>query len=113
MRDLLWLQASASPLEAALERNIWLVSRSTPRNPDHNLMVRESPDRDQSSSMRQCDSQISCIFQGTGGKSDPLVSFQWKNPDFLLKNVDFLLNYFDFIMKQAQEWAKACVFKLK
>ena len=29
------------------------------------------------------------------------VSFQWKNPDFLLKNVAFLLKNVDFIIKQA------------
>ena len=28
------------------------------------------------------------------------VSFQWKNPDFLLKNPDFLLKNVDFITKQ-------------
>ena len=28
------------------------------------------------------------------------VSFQWKNPDFLLKNPDFLLKNVDFIIKQ-------------
>ena len=34
-----------------------------------------------------------------------LVSFQWKNVDFLLNNLDFLLNNVDFIMKQsAEQW---------
>ena len=28
------------------------------------------------------------------------VSFQWKNPDFLLKNVDFLLKNVDFVIQQ-------------
>ena len=28
------------------------------------------------------------------------VSFQWKNPDFLVKNPDFLLKNVDFVMKQ-------------
>ena len=27
------------------------------------------------------------------------VSFQWKNPDFLLRNVDFLLRNVDFLIK--------------
>ena len=27
------------------------------------------------------------------------VSFQWKNPDFLLRNPDFLLKNVDFILK--------------
>ena len=27
------------------------------------------------------------------------VSFQWKNPDFLLKNPDFLLRNVDFLIK--------------
>ena len=27
------------------------------------------------------------------------VSFQWKNPDFLLKNPDFLLKNVDFLLK--------------
>ena len=30
------------------------------------------------------------------------VSFQWKNPDFLLKNPDFLLKNPDFLMKTDQ-----------
>ena len=29
------------------------------------------------------------------------VSFQWKNPDFLLKNPDFLLKNDAFVLKQA------------
>ena len=28
------------------------------------------------------------------------VSFQWKNPDFILKNPDFLLKNVDFMIKQ-------------
>ena len=28
------------------------------------------------------------------------VSFQWKNPDFLLKNADFRLKNVDFITRQ-------------
>ena len=31
------------------------------------------------------------------------VSFQWKNPDFLLKNVDFLMKNLDFIIQQTEE----------
>ena len=27
------------------------------------------------------------------------VSFQWKNPDFLLKNPDFLMRNVDFVLK--------------
>ena len=27
------------------------------------------------------------------------VSFQWKNPDFLLKNPDFLIRNLDFLLK--------------
>ena len=29
------------------------------------------------------------------------VSFQWKNPDFLLKNPDFLMKNPDFLLKNA------------
>ena len=32
-------------------------------------------------------------------QDQPPVSFQWKNPDFLLKNPDFLLTNVDFITK--------------
>ena len=28
------------------------------------------------------------------------VSFQWKNPDFLIKNPDFLLNNVDFLIEK-------------
>ena len=37
---------------------------------------------------------------------DEEVSFQWKNPDFLLKNPDFLLKSVDFIMKQSPDVEK-------
>ena len=42
-----------------------------------------------------------CIaLNGTSGKGNQLqVSFQWKNPDFLLKNLDFLLENPDFLLK--------------
>ena len=33
------------------------------------------------------------------------VSFQWKNPDFLLKNPDLLLKNIDFIIKQAAHFS--------
>ena len=33
------------------------------------------------------------------GETPIQVSFQWKNPDFLLKNPDFLLKNVDFIIK--------------
>ena len=33
-------------------------------------------------------------------KSREQVSFQWKNPDFLLRNPDFLLRNVDFLIKQ-------------
>ena len=31
--------------------------------------------------------------------SETPVSFQWKNPDFLLKNLDFILKNVDFLLK--------------
>ena len=34
------------------------------------------------------------------------VSFQWKNPDFLLKNPDFLLKNPDFITKHRARWRR-------
>ena len=37
------------------------------------------------------------------------VSFQWKNPDFLLKNPDFLLKNPDFVTKQRREMWRTTV----
>ena len=32
-------------------------------------------------------------------RTNPTVSFQWKNPDFLFKNPDFLIRNPDFLLK--------------
>ena len=40
------------------------------------------------------------IFPGAGTYDGSLVSFQWKNPDFLLKHPDFLFRDPDFLLKK-------------
>ena len=39
-----------------------------------------------------------CGVMSTSGRAVP-VSFQWKNPDFLLRNPQFLLKIVDFTIK--------------
>ena len=39
------------------------------------------------------------VSRGAPGEAE--VSFQWKNPDFLLRNPDFRLKKVDFTIKQA------------
>ena len=42
-----------------------------------------------------------CGFRAACGGALYVVSFQWKNPDFLLKNPDFLIRNPDFLLKNA------------
>ena len=59
----------------------------------------------------KCSALVRAVPSAEQNAADAEVSFQWKNPDFLLKNPDFLFRNPDFLMKSVDFIIKTALFR--